>query len=55
MYIARVERRCLAGMLRDGGAAWEACRRAVLAGGRFWIAENAQPDSALVAVYARHT
>lgn len=58
MYIARVERVHLARILRRDGGVRDACREAVLAGGRFWVTENVQPASKLAATYAlreRHT
>ncbi|HZL73949.1 MAG TPA: hypothetical protein VFB83_01120 [Propionibacteriaceae bacterium] len=35
------------------GEAFTACRRAVLAGARFWVAEDPQPASTLLRTYAR--
>jgi hypothetical protein len=53
-----MERQQLAYMLEKDEAAFAACRRTVLAGARFWIAEQSQPASTLVSIYDyrdRHT
>jgi hypothetical protein len=51
----KVDRDGLARLLTGEGEAFAACRRAVVAGARFWIskAEQLTPVSALVPIYAR--
>jgi hypothetical protein len=52
--LREVDRDRLAQLLDRDGETFAACRRAVLAGARFWATERTQPASALVALYARH-
>lgn len=40
-------------LARHEGEAFAACRRAVLAGARFWVARDPQPASTLLRTYAR--
>ena len=48
-----MDRDDLARMLERDGAAFAACRRAVLAGAQFWVTDGTQPASTLVSLYAR--
>ncbi|GAA1028881.1 hypothetical protein GCM10009557_15500 [Virgisporangium ochraceum] len=48
-----MDRDRLVGMLHRDGGAFEACRRMLVAGARYWVDEDTVPASALATIYAR--